>query len=95
MGLDSIWDDRGEYLVKESKGFDARSTGCSCCSHKLNTEKDVRKEAIESLSYILRATDYFGWDIQELKNQAREQVEIQNDAAKKKELENATDKRTD
>ena len=71
MGLDSIWDDEGQYLKKNSKGFSARSTGCSCCSTTLDTEKEVRKEAIDSLHYILRATRYFKWDIDKLLKEAK------------------------
>ena len=70
MGLDSIWDENGNCLTKKSKGFTARSTGCSCCSYGLCDEKDVREEALNSLHYILRASRYFKWDIRKLIKEA-------------------------
>jgi len=66
MGLDSIWDEEGDYLNKRSKGFFARSTGCSCCSIDLTTEEEVKKEAVSSLSYMIRAVRFFKWDIEEI-----------------------------
>jgi len=78
MGLDSIWDAEGEYLTKKSKGFKASSTGCDCCSVKLTTEEEVRKEAIDSLHYILRATDFFKWNIQDLLKDARKEVKLRS-----------------
>lgn len=74
MGLDSIWDEEGNYLTKESKGFRARSTGCSCCSCELETEEKVRKEAVDSLSFILIAADFFKWDMSEIITEARNEV---------------------
>jgi len=59
MGLDSIWTKDGEYLTNRKEGFSARSTGCSCCSVELITEEDVKSEAIDSLSVIIRAKRYF------------------------------------
>lgn len=74
MGLDSIWGNDGEYLTKKSKCFSARSTGCSCCSTQLTTEKEVRKEVVDSLSYILRASDFFKWNIKDLLKEARKKI---------------------
>lgn len=74
MGLDSIWTEEGDYLTKKSQKFKARSTGCSCCSCELHTEKEVRKEAIDSLSMITRASRYFGWDLDELIKEAKKKM---------------------
>ena len=74
MGLDSIWDEEGNWLTNKSNGFSARSTGCSCCSVKLETEKEVRKEAIDSLHWILRASRYFKWDIDSLLKKAKTEM---------------------
>lgn len=74
MGLDSIWDEDGEYLTKKSKGFSARSTGCSCCSSELFTEESVRKEVIKSLQDIFRAVRFFKWDIDILWKEAKKEV---------------------
>lgn len=73
MGLDSIWNDEGEYLnlKPRSKGFRARSTGCSCCSIELDTEAEVKREAIDSLMNVLLATQYFKWNFAELIKVAR------------------------
>lgn len=71
MGLDSIWNEEGDCLVKKTEGFKARSTGCSCCSSELATESEVRKEAIQSLMYILRAAWFFNWDFVELVKEAK------------------------
>ena len=70
MGLDSIWNAEGEYLTKKSKDFKARSTGCSCCSASLTTESDVKKEAIDSLTFIIKASNYFKWSLSEILKEA-------------------------
>lgn len=62
MGLDSIWDEEGNYLTMKSKGFRARSTGCSCCSTQLETEEEIRKEAENSLIQIIISARFFKWD---------------------------------
>ena len=74
MVLDSIWDGKGEWLTKESKTFRARSSGCSCCSMELTTEKEVRKETISSLHWVLRASRHFKWDIQKLLEEGNEMM---------------------
>lgn len=73
MGLHSIWNQDGDFLKKNSKGFSARSTGCSCCSTQLETEEEVKKEAVESLMYIMKACVYFDWDLGELAKLAAKQ----------------------
>lgn len=73
MGLDSIWDDEGNFLTKKSKGFRAKSTGCSCCSSELTTENEVKKEAILSLGMIIRASDYFKWDWKRIMNEGKKE----------------------
>jgi hypothetical protein len=70
MGLDSIWGEDGNYLTQKSKGFSARCTGCGCCSHELESEKDVKEEAINSLEQVIRASKYFKWNIAELVKEA-------------------------
>jgi len=71
MGLDSIWDLDGNWLTKRSRGFRARSTGCSCCSTELDTEGKVKEEAIDSLRWVLKARDYFNWDFGKMVTKAR------------------------
>jgi len=83
MGLDSIWDGDGEYLSKSSKSFRARSTGCDCCSVELDTPEEVRKEALDSLEYIVVACEFFGWDIDRLINKARREYKKRRAKAKK------------
>lgn len=75
MGLDSIWDEDGEWLTSDSKGFKARSTGCSCCSIELSNEQEVREECVKSLSWILRAGYYFNWDFEDLMKDANVKLE--------------------
>ena len=70
MGLDSIWDNEGNYLTKKSKGFSARSTGCSCCSSTLDTKEEVRKEMLDSLKYVVRGCNYFRWKVDDLVKEA-------------------------
>jgi len=72
MGLGSIWDHTGNYLTKRSRGFRARSTGCSCCSTELTTEAEVRKEAMDSLYWVMKAANYFGWDIKKMISQSKQ-----------------------
>lgn len=71
MGLEHIWDDEGNYLKKNSKGFRTRSTGCSCCSYDLTTKEEVEKEAIDSLMNVLIASDYFKFNFVNLISEAR------------------------
>jgi hypothetical protein len=71
MGLESLWNEEGEYLTKRSEKFRTRSTGCSCCSVQLDTEAEVRKEAIDSLSNVLLAQKYFNWDLDKLIREAK------------------------
>ena len=71
MGLNGIWSDEGEYLKRKSKGFSARSTGCDCCSCTLDTEHEVRDEAVNSLVSILRAVRFFRWDFVLLVTEAK------------------------
>lgn len=76
MGLDSIWNYEGNYLTSRKEKFDARSTGCSCCSVTLDTEKEVRKEAIESLVEILLAAKYFGWSLKGMITEASQDEKL-------------------
>lgn len=78
MTFDSIWDEEGNWLTKSSKGFRARSTGCSCCSSELTTEAEVKKEVIDTLTFILRGADYFKWDVQKLLREAKKSIEVFN-----------------
>jgi hypothetical protein len=69
LGLDEIWSKESNWLTEKSKvkdGFKARSTGCGCCSTELETEEEVKKEAIDSLSMIIRAQRFFKWNMNEL-----------------------------
>ena len=75
MVLNSIYDENGNYLTNKSKGFHARSCGCSCCSTDLHSEQDVKKEAIESLKVVLTASKFFKWDVQKLINRAKKKGE--------------------
>lgn len=74
MGLASIWDDQGNYLKSKprSTGFRARSTGCSCCSSELETEDEVKREAINSLAEILVAKEFFRWSLPKLMEAAKD-----------------------
>ena len=71
MGLDSIWDEEGEWLTSKSKGFKARSTGCDCCSSELTTPDEVKKEAIDSLRWIWLASTYFKWNLKKMLSEAK------------------------
>lgn len=71
MGLDSIWNSEGDYLTKRTDKFEARSTGCSCCSMELDTESEVREHTIESLVEILTASKYFGWNFTKMIQEAK------------------------
>lgn len=70
MGIASIWDKNGNWLRMNSKGFSCRSTGCSCCSVELETEAEVKREAIDSLRWVWLASRYFKWDFEDLLKQA-------------------------
>lgn len=76
MVLDSIWDEDCNYLKRRSKGFKARSSGCSCCSIDLSNEEEVRKEVIKSLVEVILARDYFRWDFTKLVKEARKDKKI-------------------
>lgn len=71
MGLDSIWNEEGNSLRNRKEGFKARSTGCACCSANLDTEKDVKEEALWSLMWVMRAAYYFKWDQSTLEADAK------------------------
>jgi hypothetical protein len=89
MGLASIWDEKGDYLTENSKGFSARTVGCGCCSVELTTELEVKKEALDSLGYILLACRFFKWDIKDLIKIAwNKKMEKEKSYIKKKQDEN-------
>ena len=71
MGLESIWNEELNLLRNRKEGFTARSTGCGCCSTSLDTEKQVKRETVESLMWVMRAAYYFKWDQSTLEKDAK------------------------
>ena len=63
MGIDNFWAEWENYRDLKRKGFSSRTTGCSCCSNELTDRKEIRKEAINSLYEVIKACEYFKWDI--------------------------------
>ena len=63
MSLDSIWDDEGNYLNKKSKHWKARTTGCSCCSADIDSDEELKKNALDSLIEVIIAQEVLKQDI--------------------------------
>lgn len=62
MGLDSFWSDKDSNTETEL-GFYSRSMGCDCCSNRLETKEDVRKEVVDSLVQVLAAKEFFKFSL--------------------------------
>jgi hypothetical protein len=74
--MDSIWDNEGNYLNKNSKGWKARTTGCDCCSTDITELKDLKGCVISNFVEILIAQEYLKWDLKDLINKAKKRKKI-------------------